>query len=147
MNPRRSRLRMIMSAIQLSDTLKKYIDENRLFVTVATVGRDGHPHLTVTWLDRDGDELLYSTTTDRVQGKNLAGDPRISVLITPPDNPYVYAEVKGTATLTPDPELVVGNRISRKYTGKDYADFNPDAVNDGPRVAVRITPTKVTGRL
>ncbi|MEU1985651.1 PPOX class F420-dependent oxidoreductase [Nocardia sp. NPDC019395] len=147
MNPRHDRLLVIMSAILLSDTLKKYIDENRLFATVATIGRDGHPHLTVTWLDRDGEELLYSTTTDRVQGKNLARDPRISVLITPPDNPYVYAEVKGTATLVPDPELLIGNQISRKYTGKDYADFNPDAANDGPRVAVRITPTKITGRM
>ncbi len=143
----RKRLLVAMSAFPLPDTLKKHIDENRLFVTVATVGRDGHPHLTVTWLIRDGDDLLYSTTTDRVQGKNLARDPRISVLITAPDNPYLYAEVKGTASLTPDPELLVGNRISRKYTGKDYADFNPDAVNDGPRVVVRITPNKITGRL
>ncbi|WP_280398216.1 PPOX class F420-dependent oxidoreductase [Nocardia carnea] len=136
-----------MSTLALPDTLKQIIDENRLFVTVATVGRDGHPHQTVTWLDRDGEELLYSTTTDRVQGRNLARDPRISVLITAPGNPYLYAEVKGTATLTPDPEMVVGNRISRKYTGQDYADFNPDAVNDGPRVTVRITPQKITGRL
>lgn len=144
---RRGELITDMSKIVLSDSLKKYIDENKLFVTVATIGRDGHPHLTVTWLDRDGDELLYSTTTDRVQGKNLARDPRISVLINPPDNPYVYAEIRGTATLTPDPDMVVGNRISRKYTGKPYAEFNPDAVHDGPRVSVRITPTRITGRL
>lgn len=147
MSGRRRGLIVGMSKIVLPDNLKKYIDENRLFVTVATIGRDGHPHLTVTWLDRDGDELLYSTTTDRVQGKNLARDPRISVLINPPDNPYVYAEIRGTATLTPDPDMVIGNRISRKYTGKPYAEFNPDSVNDGPRVSVRITPTKITGRL
>jgi PPOX class probable F420-dependent enzyme len=136
-----------MSAIPLPDTVKKYIDESRLYVTVATIGPDGHPHLTVTWIDRDGDELLYSTTTDRVQGKNLARDPRITVMINPPDNPYVYAAIRGTATLTPDPDMLVGNRMSRKYTGKDYTDFNPASVDDGPRVAVRITPTKITGRL
>ncbi|WP_328397550.1 PPOX class F420-dependent oxidoreductase [Nocardia sp. NBC_00416] len=136
-----------MSAISLPDSVKKYIDESRLFVTVATIGSDGHPHLTVTWIDRDGDELLYSTTTDRVQGKNLALDPRITVMINPPDNPYAYASIRGTATLTPDPEMLVGNRMSRKYTGQDYADFNPASVDDGPRVAVRITPTKVSGHL
>ncbi|GGK96007.1 PPOX class F420-dependent oxidoreductase [Nocardia jinanensis] len=147
MNVHRYGLLVIMSAISLPDTVKQYIDDAKLYVTVATIGRDGHPHLTVTWIDRDGDELLYSTTTDRVQGKNLARDPRISVLIIPPDNPYIYAEIRGTATLTPDPEMLVGDRMSIKYTGKRYADFNPAAADDGPRVAVRITPTKITGRL
>lgn len=147
MNLRRARLLVIMSAISLPDTVKQYIDDAKLFVTVATIGRDGHPHLTVTWIDREGDELVYSTTTDRVQGKNLARDPRITVLITPPDNPWVYAEIKGTATLTPDPEMVFGDRMSIKYTGKPYAEFNPAAADDGPRVVVRITPTKITGRL
>ncbi|WP_345496275.1 PPOX class F420-dependent oxidoreductase [Nocardia callitridis] len=132
---------------ELSEELKNYIDENRVFATAATIGPDGQPHLTVIWLLRDGEDLLYSTTTNRQQGKNLARDPRISIVVNPPENPYVYAEVRGTATLTPDPELTLGNQLSIKYTGKPYAEFNPDSVNDGPRIIVRITPTKVTGRL
>ncbi|MEV0027780.1 PPOX class F420-dependent oxidoreductase [Nocardia sp. NPDC050793] len=131
----------------LSDDLKKYLDESKVFATVATVGANGQPHLTVIWLKRDGDDLLFSTTVDRQQAKNLTRDPRLTVLINPPENPYVYAEIRGTATLTPDPDKSLPNELSRKYTGRLYADFNPASVDDAARVIVRVTPRKVAGRL
>lgn len=68
-------------------------------------------------------------------------------MINPADNPYVYAEVRGTATLTPDRERALPDRLSKKYTGRSYADFNPAAENDDERVVVRVTPTKITGRM
>ncbi|MDT0548431.1 MULTISPECIES: PPOX class F420-dependent oxidoreductase [Streptomyces] len=134
-------------AASLSDGLKKYLDESRAFATVATISLDGRPHLTVVWVIRDGDDLLFSTTVDRLQGKNLRRDPRITVMVNPPENPYVYAEVRGTATLTPDTDKEVLNKVSQKYTGKDYATFNPASKDDGERLVVRVTPTKVVGKL
>ncbi len=136
----------VTSTAVLSDDLKKYLDEERVFATAATVGPNGQPHLTVIWLKRDGDDLLFSTTVDRQQGKNLARDPKITVLINPLDNPYVYAEIRGTATITPDPEKTLPDELSLKYTGKKYAEFNPASVNDGPRIIVRVTPRRVAGR-
>ncbi|MEU1788229.1 PPOX class F420-dependent oxidoreductase [Streptomyces sparsogenes] len=134
-------------AASLSDGLKKYLDESRAFATVATISPDGRPHLTVVWVIRDGDDLVFSTTADRLQGRNLARDPRITVMINPPDDPYVYAEIRGTATVTPDSDKEVLNKVSLKFTGQDYATFNPASRNDGERVVVRVTPTKVVGRL
>ncbi|GAA2459349.1 PPOX class F420-dependent oxidoreductase [Streptomyces macrosporus] len=133
-------------AVGLSDELKKYLDDARAFATVATVMPDGRPHLTVVWIKRDGDDLLFSTTVDRQQGRNIARDPRVTVLINPPENPYVYAEVRGDATVTPDSDGELLNELSVKYTGQDYATFNPASVNDGERVVVRVTPVRVTGR-
>ncbi len=130
----------------LSDDLKKYLDESNVFATVATVGANGQPHLTVIWLKRDGDDLLFSTTVERQQAKNLAKDPRVTLLINPPENPYVYAEIRGTATLTPDPDKTLPNELSLEYTGQLYADFNPASVHDAARVIVRVTPRKVAGR-
>ncbi|MEV0355858.1 PPOX class F420-dependent oxidoreductase [Nocardia sp. NPDC050697] len=135
-----------MTDIALSEALKAHVD-GPIYATVATIGRDGHPHLTVVWIDRDGDDLVYSTTVDRVQARNLSRDPRVTVMINPPDQPFLYAEVRGTATLTPDPERALPDRMSLKYTGKPYAEFNPAAVHDAERVVVRVTPTKVSGRL
>ncbi|WP_063045553.1 PPOX class F420-dependent oxidoreductase [Nocardia pseudovaccinii] len=135
------------STAVLSDELKKYLDESKVFATAATIGPNGQPHLTVIWLERDGDDLLFSTTVDRQQGKNLARDPRITVMINPPDNPYAYAEIRGTATITPDPDKTLPNKLSHHYTGLPYVEFNPASVNDGPRVIVRVTPRKVAGRL
>ncbi len=134
-----------MAAV-FSDELKKILD-GKAFVTVATVQPDGSPQLSVVWVARDGDELLVSTTVGRRKETNLRRDPRITVLVNPADAPYTYAEVRGTATLTPDPDGELIDELSRKYTGKDYADFNPASGDDAERVVVRISPRKVVGRL
>ena len=130
----------------LPDDLKKYLDESKVFATVATILPDGHPHQTVVWLKRDGGDLVFSTPVNRQQAKNIARDPRLTVLVNPPENPYTYAEIRGTATITPDPDRTLPDELSLKYTGKPYAEHNPDSVNDAPRVIVRVTPHKITGR-
>ncbi|WP_227980900.1 PPOX class F420-dependent oxidoreductase [Nocardia spumae] len=134
-------------SIELSAELKKILDTTKVFATLATIGRDGQPHLTVIWLDRDGDELVYSTTVARAQYKNVVRDPRVTVMINPPDAPYLYAEIRGTATITPDPERAMPDRLSAKYTGQPYAEFNPASVDDAERVIVRVTPQRINGRL
>lgn len=134
-------------SVKLSDDLKKYLDEQPVFATVATIQPDGSPQVSVTWVERDGDELLISTTVDRRKAVNLRRDPRITIMINPPGTPYNYAEVRGHVSLSTEgaPELI--DTLSRKYTGKDYADFNPDAESDAQRVVVRVTPYKVVGSL
>lgn len=132
-------------AATLPDQLKKFIDEARAFATVATVLPDGQPHLTVVWIKRDGEDLLFSTTAQRLQGRNLARDPRITVMINPPDDPYTYAAVRGAATLTPDPDGKLADELSYKYTGQDFGSYLQGRA-DGDRVVVRVTPARVTGR-
>ncbi|MFI1970243.1 PPOX class F420-dependent enzyme [Streptomyces cinnamoneus] len=131
----------------LSEDLKKYIDDNPVFATVATLQPDGSPQLSVTWIKREGDTLLVSTTVGRRKEKNLRRDPRVTVMINPPNAPYSYAEIRGTADITSEGGDELIDELSRKYTGKDYADFNPAAGEDAPRVVVRITPRKVVGSL
>lgn len=132
---------------ELSDDLKKILDDTKVFATLATIGRDGQPHLTVIWLLREGEDLVYSTTVSRQQYKNVVRDPRVTIMINPPDNPYVYAEIRGTATVTPDPDKTLPDRLSAKYTGLPYVEFNPASVDDAERVTVRVTPQRVNGRL
>ncbi|UFS96644.1 PPOX class F420-dependent oxidoreductase [Nocardia huaxiensis] len=131
---------------QLSAELKQHIDDVPVYATVATVNPDGQPHLTVVWLLRDGEDLIYSTTVSRQQYKNVIRDPRATVMINPPDRPFVYAQVRGKVTIEPDPERALPDRASLKFTGKPYREFNPNSVHDAERVVVRITPTKVIGR-
>ncbi|RMI38912.1 PPOX class F420-dependent oxidoreductase [Streptomyces triticirhizae] len=134
-------------AVTLSDELKRYLDETKVFATVATLLPDGSPHLTVVWIKRDGEDLLYSTTASRQQARNIDRDPRVTVMVNPADNPYTYAAIRGTATLAPDESRELIDGLSRKYTGQSYADFNPAADQEEQRLVVRITPTRVTGRL
>lgn len=131
----------------LSDDLRKLIDDTPVFASIATIQPDGSPQVSVTWLGRDGDDLLFSTTVGRRKEKNLRRDPRVTVLINPHNAPYTYAEVRGTAELTTEGGQELINELSLKYTGKDYADFNPSSAGDSERVVVRVTPRKVVGSL
>ncbi|MFG2831029.1 PPOX class F420-dependent oxidoreductase [Streptomyces sp. NPDC048434] len=130
----------------LSDDLKNLLD-TPVFVTVATVQPDGSPQVSPVWVKRDGDDLLFSTTVGRRKEANLRRDARVSVVVQPFDAPYTYAEVRGSASLTTEGGQELIEELSRKYTGKAYADFNPAAPDDSERVVVRITPRKVVGSI
>jgi PPOX class probable F420-dependent enzyme len=130
----------------LSDELKALLD-TPVFVTVATVQPDGSPQLSPVWVKRDGDDVLISTTIGRRKEQNLRRDPRVSVLLQPFDAPYTYAEIRGTAEMTTEGGQDLINELSVKYVGKKYADFNPAASEDAPRVVIRVTPRKVVGRI
>ncbi|MEU7351044.1 PPOX class F420-dependent oxidoreductase [Streptomyces albidoflavus] len=130
---------------QLSDALKEKLD-TPVFLTVATIQPDGSPQLSPVWVKREGNDVLFSTTTDRRKAKNLLRDPRVTVQVQPFDEPYTYAEIRGRATVTEEGGQELIDELSRKYTGKSYAEFNP-AAGEGTRVVVRVTPDKVVGRL
>ncbi|MFF6908361.1 PPOX class F420-dependent oxidoreductase [Streptomyces sp. NPDC012389] len=130
----------------LSTELKDLLD-SPVFVNIATIQPDGSPQVSPVWVKRDGDDVLISTTAGRRKEKNLRRDPRVTVVVQPADNPYAYAEIRGRAELTTDGGQELIDELSLKYTGKPYAEFNPNSDQDGPRVVVRITPRKVVGRI
>ncbi|GAA5046542.1 PPOX class F420-dependent oxidoreductase [Streptomyces sp. SID10815] len=134
-----------MSAV-LSDRLKNLLD-GPAFIVVGTVQPDGSPQLSPVWVKRDGDDLLFSTTVDRRKKKNLDRDPRVSVVVQDPDNPYEYAEIRGTVEMTTEGGRELIDELSLKYTGKKYAEFNPSSAQDAERVVVRIRARKAVGSL
>ncbi|MEU0159328.1 PPOX class F420-dependent oxidoreductase [Streptomyces sp. NPDC006261] len=130
----------------LSTELRNLLD-TPVFVNIATIQPDGSPQVSPVWVKRDGDDVLISTTVGRRKETNLRRDPRVTVVVQPADNPYAYAEIRGRAELTPEGGQELIDELSLKYTGKPYAEFNPDSAQDAPRVVVRITPRKVVGRI
>ncbi|MFD3409588.1 PPOX class F420-dependent oxidoreductase [Streptomyces cyaneofuscatus] len=130
----------------LSTELKNLLD-TPVFVNIATIQPDGSPQVSPVWVKRDGDDVLISTTVGRRKEANLRRDPRVTVVVQPADNPYTYAEIRGRAELTTEGGQELIDELSLKYTGKPYAEFNPNSAQDDPRVVVRITPRKVVGRI
>ncbi|RJL30817.1 PPOX class F420-dependent oxidoreductase [Bailinhaonella thermotolerans] len=126
---------------QLGDNARKLFDAKN-FATVTTLQPDGTPHSSVVWVKTEDDEVHFSTTKDRRKYQNLQYDPRATVLVFDPADPYHYAEVRGEVTVEDDPQSVLINELSRKYTGADYTNDPPGA----QRVIIRITPRKVVVR-
>ncbi|MEU6776405.1 PPOX class F420-dependent oxidoreductase [Streptomyces sp. NPDC046759] len=128
----------------LPDRVKSLLD-GKVFIVVGTLQPDGSPQMSPVWVKREGDHVLFSTTVDRRKYLNLDRDARVTVVVMNPDQPYEYAEIRGTADMTTDGGQDLIDELSQKYTGKKYADFNPASAQDAERVVVRITPQKVVG--
>jgi len=69
--------------------------EKRSFAFVATLLPDGAPHVTPTWVDFDGEHVLVNTIRNNRKDKNICNDPRITLTIADPENPYRYLSVRG----------------------------------------------------
>ncbi|MFF7457592.1 PPOX class F420-dependent oxidoreductase [Kitasatospora sp. NPDC008115] len=129
-------------SVELSDRAKGLFDGTS-FAVVSTVQPDGSPQSSVVWVKRDGDDILFSTVQGRRKHLNLVRDPRISIVVNPPETPYEYLEARGEATMTTEGGRELIDELSRKYQGKDYGYDGPDDV----RVVVRLTPRKVVGSI
>ncbi|MYT32959.1 PPOX class F420-dependent oxidoreductase [Streptomyces sp. MspMP-M5] len=135
-----------MSPVHLSEKLKQALD-SRVFVTVATLQPDGSPHQSVVWVGRDGDDLFFVTGVDKVKVRNLRRDPRLSVTVNPPDEPYGYAVISGTARFETAGSRERMDELALKYTGKTYAEHHPESYATLPElVTVRVAPRKIAAR-
>jgi PPOX class probable F420-dependent enzyme len=111
------------------------------FAVLTTLEPDGRPHSTVVWVKREGDEILFALPRSRRKTANLKQDPRVAVVIFDAANPYESAQVQGTASLHDDPDGVLVDELSHKYTGGPYPGF----AGPNPQwVTARITADKVT---
>ncbi|MDP9168890.1 MAG: TIGR03618 family F420-dependent PPOX class oxidoreductase [Actinomycetota bacterium] len=79
---------------QLPDLAKKLLEADT-FVTLTTLAKDGTPHSTVMWADHDGDDIIFATVVGRVKERHISRDPRVSVSLFDPANPYAYVTVNG----------------------------------------------------
>ena len=114
------------------------------FATIGTNLPNGYPHLSIVWIAYDGDDLLVSTVKGRRKHRNIEADNRVSVLISPQDNPYQYAEIRGTATMTEEGGRELIDSLCREYTGADR--YTMDDGTDNVRIVVRIAADKVVLR-
>ncbi|MEU8773219.1 PPOX class F420-dependent oxidoreductase [Streptomyces sp. NPDC048606] len=128
----------------LNDAVRRLLDTPHPAV-LTTLNPDGSPQSSVIWVSRDGDELLISTERDRAKARNIARDGRVGLTVFDLADPYLYAEIRGSATLTEDADRAVAARIATEYVGAEAAKEYQDTSDGAVRVVVRITPTKVLG--
>jgi PPOX class probable F420-dependent enzyme len=108
---------------------------------IATVGPDGAPQVNPVWFDWDGTNLRFGQITTRQKVGNLHRDPRLALAIVDPANPTRYLEIRGVASLVPNPEAELTHRLAKKYLGLDRF---PYAQPGEERVQVVVEPRHVT---
>ena len=76
---------------------EKYHDlfQKRAFASLGTLMPDGRPQVTPVWCDFDGEHVIFNSAKGRQKDRNVRRDPRVSLAIIDPDNPYRYLEIRG----------------------------------------------------
>ncbi len=130
-------------------------DERRAFLLqgtrtgkLATVRRDGRPHVVPIWFVLDGDDVVLTTGADTVKGRNIRRDPRVGLCVDDEVRPYAYVMVEGEVEISTDPEELLrwATRIGGRYMGADRAEeFGRRNAVEG-ELLVRIRPTKTLAR-
>ncbi len=109
---------------------------------LATLMPDGQPQVTPVWFDYDGEYLVINTARGRQKDRNLKKGAKVTVLVIDPQNPFHWAEVRGTvAEETEENAHAMIKKLALKYRGKEEYSLKPGEV----RVTYRIAIKKING--
>ena len=141
----KSRQAVSMSEQEVQDFLAA-----NMKVQVATLDRDGAPHLTTLFYVVQDGKIAFWTYGTSQKVKNLERDPRISALVETGDD---YAElagvsIQGTAELVRDPDGIrrIGSAVVTAMAGgADLGELGEQIVEKqvAKRVGIVIRPDKI----
>jgi PPOX class probable F420-dependent enzyme len=117
-----------------------------LIGTVATLRRDGSPHVVPVWYRYDGERVHIWTIDTRAWVKQLRRDPRVAFSVQEDREPFAAVLMRGTAqVVTGDDEGISAEirRITRRYIEEPAVEsYIANWLH--LRTIVSITPTKLT---
>ncbi len=128
----------------LSEPVRRLLDGPNHAV-LATINADGSPQTSLVWVGRDGDEVLISSAAGRRKDRNICRDPRVSLSVWASDDPGVYAEIRGTATVAEDPGRALAIALGEKYEGPGGGDQFSQLPPEVVRIVIRISADHLAG--
>lgn len=133
-----------MKGINMAETLTaedKELLEMPALAYVGTTMKDGMPQVSPVWIDHDGENVIFNSETKRAKPRNLRRDPRISISVADPKNPYSYIEVRGRVSeITEKGASEHIDKMAKKYMGQDkYPLHQPGDV----RVIIKVKPERI----
>jgi PPOX class probable F420-dependent enzyme len=99
------------------------------------------------WCVLDGNDVLVNTTRQRRKGRNLAADPRATVIAIDAHDTSRWIEIRGDVSLEERDAPAVLDRLTRQYTGHGhyYGTIYPvEQQHHENRVTARIHPRRIT---
>ncbi len=123
------------------DPIYRDLLDRPITVTVGIIGPDGRVNLTPMWFDYEGDTILVNTAAHRKKCGWIRKNPRLTILMSNPDNPYHWLSIKCTVVNEiregePGGERAVQHvdKIWGKYVGQGDHYALRDPVIDEKRV-------------
>jgi PPOX class probable F420-dependent enzyme len=127
--------------VELGEDVCELLDKPANY-NLATVNPNGTIQLNPVWGEVHDGKIRINTLAGRQKHRNLAerGD-RVTVMVTDPQDPLRYVEVRGRVDdITDENGVEVIDRLAKKYTGADRFDGRKER---DVRLTITIVPTKV----
>ena len=105
-----------MARTDLTPPQRAFLEEKR-FAVVGSKNPDGSPHLAVMWYLLDGNDIVVNSAEGRTKDRNLALDPRMSVLVA---DGYRWVRVDGRARIEHD--QAIAHADIRRLAARYYED-------------------------
>jgi PPOX class probable F420-dependent enzyme len=126
----------------LNDPHIRKLFEDKNFVFLSSLMKDGSPHVTPTWTDIENGNILINTAIGRIKQKNISRDPRVALAISDQNNPYNMVTIRGKVIeqISGDAAEEHIDKLAKKYIGQDkYPGRSPGE----KRVLLKIKPEKI----
>jgi PPOX class probable F420-dependent enzyme len=116
--------------------------QKKAFANLATLMPDGRPQVTPVWCDFDGHYVIVNSARGRRKDQNIRRDPRVSLAIVDPENPYRYLEVRGRVSeITEEGADQHIDKMAKKYMGVEKYPYRGSGE---VRVLYKIEPEHVS---
>lgn len=106
---------------------------------LSTINKDGSVHNAVVWLNVEDGKVAVNSARGRVWPTNIERDARVNLVVINQENPYEYAEIKGTAAEAEGGDGHI-DRLAQKYINQDKYPWRAEGEE---RVSFHITPERV----
>jgi len=117
--------------------------QHRNLAYLATLSKDGSPHVIPVWAELVDDLILINTFESSVKNKNIMNDKRIALSIVEQSNPFNMVSIKGRvieqAAEGADEHL---KKLAKKYLGMGRYYYRKP---NHKRIILKIKPEKVMG--
>ncbi len=88
---------------------------------ISTLMPDGSPHISLTWVDTDGQHILINTVEGYQKLRNVQRDPRVALNIAYPSNPAFAIGLRGRVIeITTEGAVEQIQQFAQKYLGRAY---------------------------
>ena len=118
--------------------IKLFSDPNCAQLAVVRPDRTAQVH--PVWVHSDGKSVFFNTAVGRAKHRYIELDPRVTLHVSNPRNPFEWVSITGRAEMTTDGADDQIDELSQKYIGQTpYPYRAPDEV----RIKVTVRPDKV----
>jgi PPOX class probable F420-dependent enzyme len=125
---------------KLNPEERRFLDENPFVGAVTTLRPDGSPHSTIVWVDVEDGKVSFNTASGRAKPTYLEQDPRASLLVVDPNDPYRWVAVSGPVEITKEGADAQIDKLAKKYLGQDEYPWRN---SQEQRLKVLIEPQRV----